>query len=161
MKEIWKNIDGYEGLYKISNLGRVSTTKRKGTNQEVISQHDDMHGYLQVQLFKDGVGKRFKIHRLIAKAFIPNHENKPTVDHINRNRRDNRIENLRWATHKEQRSNQTSGEKKVVATKDNNTFTFSSVSDCARFIGSNSGNVTACCKGKRKTVCGYNIKYKE
>lgn len=161
MMEIWKDIEGYEGLYKISSLGRVSTTKRKGTNQHVISQHDDRHGYLQVQLFKHGVGKRFKIHRLIAQAFIPNPENKPTVDHINRNRRDNSIGNLRWATYSEQRSNQTSGEKVVVATKDNDNFTFSSVSECARFIGSNSGNVTACCKGKRKSVCGYSIKYKE
>lgn len=161
MKEVWKDIEDYEGLYKISNLGRVSTTKRKGTNQDVISQHDDTHGYLQVQLFKDGVGKRFKVHRLLASAFIPNPENKPTVDHIDRNRRNNNLENLRWATYNEQRSNQSSGEKEVIAIKGTQELTFSSVSECARVIGSNSSNVTSCCKGRRKSVCGYSIKYKE
>lgn len=161
MKEIWKDIDGYEGLYKISNFGRVSTTKRKGTNQDVISQHDDTHGYLQVQLFKDGLGKRYKVHRLLASAFIPNPENKPTVDHIDRNRRNNNLENLRWATYSEQRGNQSSGEKEVIATKDNEERIFTSVSECARFIGASSGNVTACCKGRRNSVCGYSIKYKE
>lgn len=90
-----KDIKGYEGLYCIDRNGNIYTTTRKGTNQVTISQHDDRRGYLSVQLFKNGVGTRFKVHRLVAETFIPNPENKPTVDHIDRDRTNNNISNLR------------------------------------------------------------------
>lgn len=109
-----KEIKGYEGLYEIDEDGTVYTKTRKGTNKNVIRSHDDCHGYLTVQLFKNGVGTRFKIHRLLAETFINNPENKPTVDHIDRDRRNNRLSNLRWATNKEQRENQKSGEKELL-----------------------------------------------
>lgn len=154
-----KEIKGYEGLYYIDEKANIYTTKRKGTNQETISQHDDRRGYFSVQLFKNGVGTRFKVHRLVAEAFIPNPENKPTVDHIDRDRRNNDISNLRWATYIEQRNNQTSGERKVIASKNGVESHYISISECAREIGSNSGNVTAVCKGKRKSANGYKIRY--
>lgn len=154
-----KDIKGYEGLYCIDRNGNIYTTTRKGTNQVTISQHDDRRGYLSVQLFKNGVGTRFKVHRLVAETFIPNPENKPTVDHIDRDRTNNNISNLRWATYKEQRINQTSGECKVVASRDGINFHYPSISECAREIGSNSSNVTAVCKGRRKSANGFTIRY--
>lgn len=154
-----KEIKGYEGLYYIDKNATIYTTPRKGTNSVTILQHDDGRGYLQVELFKNGVGRKFKIHRLVAEAFIPNPENKPTVDHIDRDRRNNNISNLRWATYKEQRSNQTSGECKVIASKNGLESHYMSISECARSIGSNSSNVTAVCKGRRNSANGYKIRY--
>lgn len=154
-----KEIKGYEGLYEIDEDGTVYTKTRKGTNKNVIRSHDDCHGYLTVQLFKNGVGTRFKIHRLLAETFINNPENKPTVDHIDRDRRNNRLSNLRWATYKEQRENQKSGEKRVIAVKENKKHIFESISECARFINSSPGNVCNVCKGKRKTANGWKIEY--
>jgi len=87
--------------YLIYSDGRVQNKK---TNKFVKEQnHKD--GYKIIGLCKNGKRKNFLIHRLLGKHFIPNPKNKPTIDHINRNRSDNRIENLRWATRKEQQEN--------------------------------------------------------
>lgn len=99
MKEVWKDIKGYEGLYQISNQGRVKSVKKDLIMSPCIRQH----GYLAVQLFgRGGHPKRgfktFSIHRLVAEAFIPNPESKTEVNHINEDKTDNRVENLEWAT---------------------------------------------------------------
>lgn len=104
MVEIWKDIDGYEGLYKVSNLGRVKSFY-KSSNGKILKLNKDNYGYIQTTLYKDNLVKTFKVHRLVAIAFIPNLENKPEVDHINTIRDDNRVENLRWTTSKENRNN--------------------------------------------------------
>ena len=96
--EDWKDIPGYEGLYQISTLGRVKRNER-------ILRPGKSRGYFTLLLCKERNYRRFYIHRLLALAFIPNPENKPEVDHINRVRDDNRLENLRWATKSEQQIN--------------------------------------------------------
>lgn len=103
MKETWKDVKGYEGLYQVSGDGRVRRLPWLRCNRinYLHSTEDKRHGYCRVMLSKYGVSKRFLVHRLVAAAFIPNPDNKPCVDHINRNRSDNRVENLRWCTHKE------------------------------------------------------------
>lgn len=100
--EIWKDIEEYKGLYQVSNLGRVRSIRN---GKEKILKPFDNHGYLRVQLYKDGVRKKETVHRLVAKTFIPNPENKPYVDHINTIREDNKVENLRWVTHEENINN--------------------------------------------------------
>ena len=99
--EIWKDIEGYEGKYRVSNLGRVKKFyKDKRSKRELILKlFMSTTGYYKVSPSKNGISKNFKLHRLIAMAFIPNPENKKTINHKNGIKTDNRIENLEWATH--------------------------------------------------------------
>lgn len=99
-EEIWKEIEGFDN-YQISNLGRVKNIKFDRYVKPLVGNR----GYVHVNLYKDGKIKRLSLHRLIAIAFIPNPENKPCIDHINTDRSDNRIDNLRWATQKENHNN--------------------------------------------------------
>lgn len=101
--EIWKEIEGYEGLYEVSNYGRVRSLKRKAP--KILKLANNGYGYLTATLSKNNGRSTIKVHTLVAKAFIPNPDNLPTVDHVNRDRADNRIENLRWANYREQSQN--------------------------------------------------------
>ena len=110
MKEIWKDIEGYEGLYQVSNLGTVTSLDReviqfnrfknikriyKGKN---LSKKITNRGYLSVALTKNGISKYFLIHRLVAKTFLQNFEENMTIDHIDCNKLNNNVENLRIVT---------------------------------------------------------------
>ena len=108
MKEIWKDIKGYEGLYQVSNLGRVKSLSRKTSNgkgffisREIIKKPTNNNkGYLQLLLSKDLKAKCFKVHKLVAIAFL-NHTPcgmELVIDHINDNKLDNRVENLQIVT---------------------------------------------------------------
>lgn len=112
--EIWKDIKDLEGWYQISNIGRVKRLKKRHCNHGktnvvirdyILTPIVDKKGYLTVTLPINGGRKIFKIHRLVAEAFIPNPENKAQIDHINRNVADNCVENLRWCTNKENQLN--------------------------------------------------------
>lgn len=97
MEEIWKDIKGYEGLYQVSSFGNVINLKTSKFLKPTFSQD----GYLIFHLAINKKFKRFKTHRLVAKAFIPNYENRPQVNHINGVKTDNKINNLEWATQSE------------------------------------------------------------
>lgn len=111
--EIWKDIKGYEGLYQVSNLGRVRSLPRG----EGYSKRNHIHYlkpdrslknkgeyetfYERVTLCKEGITKRYSVHRLVAQAFIPNPDNKPHINHIDCDGTHNWVENLEWVTHSE------------------------------------------------------------
>lgn len=106
MEEIWKDIEGYEGMYQVSNLGRVRSLGRivklrdsfRRLSTKVLSPRLKHNGYNQVVLQKDGQRVDVSIHRLVGIAFIPNPENKHQINHKNGIKTDNRVENLEWCT---------------------------------------------------------------
>lgn len=114
MEEKWKDIPKYEGVYQISTMGRIKVT-RNGDERILVGVLDKSTGYRRFSLYKDGKVERAYVHRLVAESFIPNAENKPEIDHINTIRHDNRVENLRWVTRKENRNNPISLEHLRVA----------------------------------------------
>lgn len=99
--EIWRDIKGYEGLYRVSNCGRIKSLH--GGKEIIIKQRRGKKGkgYFQVILTKNGERKTFRVNRLVAMAFVENPANKPEVDHINTDKTNNRADNLRWVTHPE------------------------------------------------------------
>lgn len=108
--EEWKDITGFEGLYQISNFGRVKSLERMSKQkhlleEKILSITHATAGYCDVSLFKDGVRYHKKPHRLVAEAFIPNPNHLPEVDHIDANKDNNRVDNLRWVTHIENCAN--------------------------------------------------------
>lgn len=111
--EIWKDIAGFEGLYQVSNLGQVKALERLVTNnggsqhkhEKILKQNRTVNARCVVVLCKDGKTYSWMVHRLVADAFIPNPENKPVVDHIDTNPFNNKVENLRWVTQKENCNN--------------------------------------------------------
>jgi hypothetical protein len=174
--EIWKDVVGYEG-YQVSNLGRIKsldkrvnvsgflkypTTKiRKG---KILRQSKDKDGYLKVALFKDREKKYLRVHRIVAMTFIPNPENKKTVDHKNTIVDDNRVENLSWMTHKQQlNDNELSRERHLEAWRKNRKCIkkrvrcittgkeFDSIKEAGDYYNiKHNEMITRCCKGKQE-----------
>lgn len=99
MEELWKDIKDYEGLYKISNKGNIVSLPRKGAKGGLLKQTKDKDGYLCVGLNKNNSRKTFKVHRLVAMAFIPNPNNLPEVNHKDEIKSNNYVENLEWCHH--------------------------------------------------------------
>ena len=112
MSEERKDIEGYQGIYQISNYGRVYSIR----SQKHLRQSISKLGYATVLLSVNGARKYPLIHRLVAKAFIPNPNNKPTVNHKNEIKTDNYVGNLEWATMREQIMHGTRSKRAVIAT---------------------------------------------
>jgi len=108
-KEIWKDIPDFEGLYQVSNFGRIKSLERKEfmarnncykvRKGRVLKTTVHAHGYERVRLYKNGKGKNIFVHRLVAIAFIKNPNNHPIINHIDEVRLNNHVSNLEWCTH--------------------------------------------------------------
>lgn len=112
--EYWKDVKGFEGWYQVSTFGRVKRLKRRfvirgkefiKSQEKILTPSVSDKGYGSVVVTNGVDRKRYTVHRLVAEHFIPNDENKPQIDHINKNKMDNRIENLRWVTNSENQMN--------------------------------------------------------
>lgn len=106
MQEIWKDVVGHEGFYQVSNIGRVKSLPRTVNNKfyegKILStKNNNAKQYEKTSLHNNGKTKYYKVHQLVARAFIPNPENKREVNHIDGNKHNNKVENLEWVTSKE------------------------------------------------------------
>lgn len=190
--EEWRDIEGYEGLYQVSNMGRVRGlpiitkfgVRYKKHPYRILSPLVSKRGYYVVGLSKNGKTKTHTLHRLIAKAFIPNPENKLYIDHIDTNRLNNDLSNLHWVTSKENSNNPLTLEKNRQIGKqlwadgkfDNRKNIYScirvgqyskngelikiwdSIIDASRTLGIDSSSISAICLGtnpSRHTAGGY------
>ena len=155
-KELWKDIKNYEGHYQVSNFGRVKSIK---FGKEIILKPvTDRHGYLLVSLWKNNKQKTYKVHRLVAEAFIDNSDNLPQVNHKDENPLNNNVNNLEWCNSKYNCNFGTRIERiskrrsKTVLQYDlegNFIKEWRSTRECGR-NGFDQGNVAACCRGKLK-----------
>lgn len=178
MEEVWKPIIGYEGLYKISSLGRVmshfkllSVPESKG----IVKLGKNKHGYLQIYLTKDGKAKYHAVHRLVAKAFIPNPQNMPFVNHLNEIKDDNRACNLEWCDAKYNTNYGTCIERRANRQRNNHGSksveqltmdcellnVYPSIMEASRITGVPARAICATCKGYQHSAYGYKWKYRE
>lgn len=153
--EIWKDIKDYEGLYQVSNLGRVKSLNYKRTGkEEILKAYDNGDGYLFVQLSKDGKVKNCRINRLVAQAFLPNPDSLPEVNHKDENPKNNRVENLEWCT---RQYNVDYSLSKAVIGIDKVSgliLEFPSTREAERQTGISKGNICNCLKGRYKSAGG-------
>ena len=183
VNEIWKPVVGFEGFYEVSNYGRVKSLQRLRRNrygvfiveEKILKQLTLTKGYLGVRLYKNNKGKTFKVHRLVAEAFIPNPDNLACVNHKDEIKTNNMVDNLEWCTSKYNTNYGTCNKRKglnnrnnslskpVIQYKLNGEFVAEDPSICEseRITGIRQPTITKCCKGQRKNAGGYIWKYKE
>lgn len=177
MVEVWKDIPGYEELYEINNIGKIKTKERTFVDKMgrnylkksiLCNSNDDGKGYLQIVLTKNGKRKSFKIHKLVAKTFIPNPNNLPQVNHKDENKENNNVDNLEWCTRK---YNINYGTRNYRCTRHrlrkinqynlDNIFIkkYNSLKEAGEQTNIKYQNISSCCRNKSKTAGGYIWKY--
>ena len=184
--ERWKDIKGYEGLYRVSNQGRVLSLNYRGSRRtEILNQRKTQKGYMTVGLSKDGQERKYMVHRLVAQAFIPNPDNKSQVDHKNTKRDDNRAANLKWVTARENANNPLSkkhlskavtgsqnpfyghissmhhGSRKIIQLTEDGQLvrTWNAMADVTREMDWDYRKISQCCSGQIKSAFGFKWMY--
>lgn len=176
--EEWKDIIDYEGMYQVSSEGRVKSLKYG--KERILKPASETGGYLQITLLKNGKSKHYRIHRLVANAFIPNIENKPEINHIDEDKTNNNVMNLEWST-REENCNYGTHNTRISKTLTNRTDqsipidmltkngelirTFPSGKEAMRWLRANgfpkakNGAISSCCKGNPKYTHAYGFKW--
>lgn len=185
--EVWKEIEGFNGDYLVSNYGRVKSFKMK--HERIMRLRKDKDGYMLITLHNNNHVTTKKVHRLVAQAFIPNPENLPQVNHKDENKANNIVDNLEWCTckyninygaHTQKVANTQRGRKhtcehiqkirenainkrkvKMLSLDGKVIKRFKSASDAGRYVNGNTTNVIAVIKGRSQTYKGYLFAYDE
>ena len=164
-----KDIQGYEGLYYVSSDGSVWSYGGKSNHKEDIQLKPsiDKDGYKRVTLQRNKVRKYFRVNRIVAEAFIPNNDNKPFVNHIDKNKQNDNVDNLEWVTpfenwkHSEnEQTNKMMKVQKLCKETEVVLEEYDSLMEAGRQNGINQGNITNCIKGRCKSVGGFKWKLK-
>lgn len=174
-EEVWKDVLNYEGLYKVSNLGRVksldrlcilSDGRRRVNKGKVLKVRYDIGGYEKVTLYKNKIGKILSVHYIVISTFNGDRPDGLVINHIDENRTNNQLDNLEYITQKENINHGTGNIKRkysqpnsirVSATNSICKLEFDSLSECSRALGLTVAHISNCIKGKRKTHGGYNF----
>jgi len=167
MKEVWKSVVGYAGLYHISNQGRIFRLKNYSTIK-YLKFNTDKDGYFKVSLCKNNKPKSFYVHRLVAEAFIENPENLPLVNHKDENKTNNKADNLEWCTAQYNTTYNGSTIKRGLTQRIpiiqlslnlEPLKIWSGRVEIIQKLGFHAGNITSCCLGHRKTSNGFIWRY--
>lgn len=175
--EKWKDIEGYESLYQVSNTGIVKSlgryqqnhSKKQWREEEIKSARVDPQGYRMLDLYKDGKQKTIRVHRLVALNYIPNPNNEPTVNHKDGNKSNNHVDNLEWASFSSQNNHfykkglksQKNIDKAVKAMNEANAVgvkcittgkVYKSQAEAGRDVDISSSLISLACNGRRKTA---------
>ena len=180
MNEIWKPIKGYEGIYEVSDLGRVRSLPRPKTSRnasgeftfttkpKILKAFEQNGGYQRISFGRGKNKVAIFVHRLVAQAFIPNPDNLPHVNHKDENPKNNRADNLEWcnAEYNNSYGNHIERCKRhravVQMTKDGQEIaTFDSIVEAEEKTGCRATSIQACCIGRYKSSCGYRWRYAE
>lgn len=176
MNEKWRDINGYEGLYQVSNYGEVKSMRNK--KERILKPGITARGYEQVWLCKNGSKNKRFVHRIVAEAFIDNPNNYKVVNHIDGCKTNNNALNLEWCTqsHNIKHAYDNGLCKNCIAASKQNVYTaitaskkqvrcittdtiYESASEAAKLTGINNSNICACCRGIYKTAGGCQWEY--
>ena len=168
ISEIWKPVEGYEGLYEVSNTGKVATLNYRHTGERrELSPKTERTGYMKVLLYKRGGRKLCSVHRLVAKAFIPNPNNLRCVNHIDENKSNNDVSNLEWCSHSYNNKygsrieNVFTQLRRPVEAKthDGVIEVYPSVTQAAKSLNKSASNISGAANGRLKTAYGRTWRY--
>lgn len=164
MTEIWKDVPGYEGIYHVSNLGRVRRTFKNGRSN-ILRGKKDKDGYIEV-ILSNGKKKYVRLHRLVAEVFVPNPENKPQVNHKDRTKHNNVESNLEWATASENTvhafvTGRNVHKRPIVQYTKNMEIValWDSIAEASKTLNINNNNICTCCRGSLPSAGGYVWRY--
>lgn len=171
--EVWKDIEGYEGLYQVSNKGRVKSLgngKSNNSKERTLKLTKNKDGYLKISLFKNGKIKSYLVHRLVATTFIPNPDNLSEINHIDENKENNCANNLEWCNRiyninygtAMERSSRSRTKSVIGVNKVSGLIlSFKSAQEAEMQTGVNHCNIYKCCNGKLKSAGNYYWMYAE
>lgn len=173
--EVWRDIKGFEGFYQVSNSGRLRSLDRESCGKRYVGKiisSKCRNGYVVDILCKDGKKKTCRRHRLVAEAFIPNPEEKPEINHLDGDKSNNCVDNLEWATHRENTNHAwVTGLTKfppaeipievIQMYEGKEIAIYKSIEIAGRLNNISSADICKCCKGKRKNAGRYTWRYKE